>query len=270
MADKKITELTALTAPDSADLLPVVDVSATETKKSTVAQVNAVLVHQTLSGAGTNTHAQIDTFIGTKAQASGLASLDSASKVVENPANATATATASKIPIADGSGKLDTWITDASTTAKGKVELAIDSEVTTGTSATLAVTPDALAGSGYGKRALVIQAIAGANNVTVADGHAYVSIPSFLNGWNLIRAGAQVVTAGTTNATTVSIYNLTDSQDMLSSAISIASAARVGTDGTINATYDDVATNDTLRIDVDAISTTPPKGLIVTLEFQLP
>ena len=40
-----------------------------------------------------------------------LATLDSSAKVVENPANATATPTASKIPIADGSGKVDGWIT---------------------------------------------------------------------------------------------------------------------------------------------------------------
>ena len=46
-----------------------------------------------------------------KAAASGYASLDANSKVVQDPANATATPTASKIPIADGSGKLDGWIT---------------------------------------------------------------------------------------------------------------------------------------------------------------
>lgn len=48
-----------------------------------------------------------------KAAASGLASLDASSLVVQNPANATATPTASKIPIADGSGKLNGWV-DAS------------------------------------------------------------------------------------------------------------------------------------------------------------
>jgi hypothetical protein len=40
----------------------------------------------------------------------------------------TATSTASKVPIADGSGKLDTWITDATTAVKGKVQLATDGE----------------------------------------------------------------------------------------------------------------------------------------------
>jgi hypothetical protein len=38
----------------------------------------------------------------------------------------------------------------------------------------------------------------------------------------------------------------------------------------INASYDDVAENDLLRIDIDAVSTTAPKGLIVTLGFAMP
>jgi hypothetical protein len=70
------------------------------------AQVN----HTKLSNIGTNAHSAIDTFVSSKAAASGLASLDGSSLVVQNPANATATATASKIPIADASGYLDTWI----------------------------------------------------------------------------------------------------------------------------------------------------------------
>lgn len=67
--------------------------------------------HTSLTDIGTNTHAQIDTFISSKAQASGLASLSAGSKVVQDPANATATPTANKIPIADASGLLDAWIT---------------------------------------------------------------------------------------------------------------------------------------------------------------
>jgi hypothetical protein len=60
----------------------------------------------------------LDLFAGTKAAALGLASLDSSSKVVQEPANATATPTASKIPIADGSGKLAAgWGGAASTIA---------------------------------------------------------------------------------------------------------------------------------------------------------
>lgn len=54
-----------------------------------------------------------------KGAASGYASLSAGTKVVEDPANATATPTASKIPIADGSGKLDGWITAGAQVAQG-------------------------------------------------------------------------------------------------------------------------------------------------------
>jgi len=53
-----------------------------------------------------------------KAAASGVASLDAGSLVVQNPTNATATKTASKIPIADTNGLLDAWITPDKSTVK--------------------------------------------------------------------------------------------------------------------------------------------------------
>ena len=142
--------------------------------------------------------------------------------------------------------------------------------INTGTSTTVFNTPDALAGSYAGTKSLSVQVYDGATNVATGDGKAYITIPEALNGMNLIRAQATVVTAGTTNATTVMIHNKTDAQDMLSGAISIASGGTVGTVGTVNGTYDDVATNDILRIDVDSVSTTPPQGLMVVLEFRLP
>jgi hypothetical protein len=61
---------------------------------------------------------------------------------------------------------------------------------------------------------------------------------------------------------------------MLSTVITIDSG-ETGSDtgataAVIDTGNDDVITNDLLRIDVDAISTTAPKGLIITLEFRLP
>lgn len=159
----------------------------------------------------------------------------------------------------------------ATTSAEGVVELAINTEVDAGSDATRAVTPDALAGSTiFGRKTVSIQVYDGATDIATGDGKAYFTIPEALNGMNLVRAQATVVTAGTTNASTVMIHNKTDAQDMLSGAISIASGGTVGTVGTINTTYDDVATNDVIRIDIDSISTTKPKGLMVVLEFQLP
>ncbi len=193
------------------------------------------------------------------------------SKTLENGHPASATAGASTIVISDGSNKVDTWVSAASTSVVGIVELAIASEVTTGTSATLAVTPDALAGSTiFGVRGFNVNAIAATVDVTVADGHAYVGpLPACVNGMNLINPAADTITAGVTNATTIQVHNVTDAVDMLSANISIASTTTHGT-GTVDTGHDDVATGDMLRIDVDAISTTAPKGLFVTLEFQLP
>ncbi len=144
------------------------------------------------------------------------------------------------------------------------------SDINTGTSTTKFNTPDALAGSYAGTKSISIQCFDGGTDVTTGDGKAYITIPEALNGMNLVRAQATVVTAGTTNATTIMIHNKTQAADMLSGAISIASAGTVGTVGTVDGANDDVATNDVLRIDVDSVSTTAPKGLMVVLEFRLP
>lgn len=63
-------------------------------------------------------------------------SLNGSAKVVEDPANATVTPTASKIPIADGSGKLDSWISSASTSTAGVVQLATSGEAAAGKAVT--------------------------------------------------------------------------------------------------------------------------------------
>jgi len=91
---------------------------------------------------------------------------------------------------------------------------------------------------------------------------------------NLVSVHAEVITAGTTNTTDIQIANDTQSADMLSTKITIDSG-ETGSDtaaaaAVIDTSEDDVATNDLIRVDVDAISTTAAKGLVVTLEFRLP
>lgn len=165
---------------------------------------------------------------------------------------------------------VDSFVSAASDTTAGKIEVATTAETNTGTDATRAVSPDGLAGSYAGTKSVSIAVFAPTTDVATGDGKAYITIPEALNGMNLVRAQATVVTAGTTNATTVMIYNVTQTADMLSGAISIASGGTVGTVGTIDTGNDDVATNDVLRIDVDSVSTTAPKGLMIVLEFRLP
>lgn len=69
--------------------------------------------HTDLTNKGTQTHPQIDAFIASKASASGLASLDANSLVVQNPASGTSTPGASKTVMSDGTGKiLDGWLSN--------------------------------------------------------------------------------------------------------------------------------------------------------------
>lgn len=116
-----------------------------------------------------------------------------------------------------------------------------------------------------------IQVVAGGDSVAIADGQAYITIPEECNGMNLVGVHARVVTAGTTNTTDIQIRNVTDSVDMLSTKITIDSGETgsdtAATPAVIDTTKDDVATNDLLAIDIDAVSTTAPKGLIVVLRF---
>lgn len=128
-------------------------------------------------------------------------------------------------------------------------------------------------GSGWADLFSVISTVAVAftTNVAVGDGRSYVVIPSTMNGLNLTRVHARVITAGTTGTTDIQIVNVTDSVDMLSTKLTIDSGETgsdtAATPAVIDTTKDDVATNDLLRIDVDAVSTTPPQGLLVTMEF---
>ena len=112
-----------------------------------------------------------------------------------------------------------------------------------------------------------------ATNVTTGDGKFYIHIGQKLDGMNLSHCHAEVITAGTTGTTDIQVYNVTDSQDMLSTKLTIDSTetgSDTATPYVINTSYDDISENDLLRIDVDAVSTTAPKGLIVTLGFSLP
>lgn len=163
-----------------------------------------------------------------------------------------------------------TDLTDSGATTLHYHTGATVSETNTGTDLTLGVTPDGLAASYAGTKSMSIIVFAQATDVVVGDAVITFPIPPALNGMNLVNANAIANVAGTTNATTIGVRNVTDSQEMLSTAISIASGDTVGTPGVVNAALDDVVTNDVLRIDIEGQCTTPAKGLMVTLEFRLP
>lgn len=161
-----------------------------------------------------------------------------------------------------------------STTAVGAVEVADATEVNAGTDAARVISPDALAGSNFGERPVELVVFDFATNVATGDGKYYFVIPSSLDGMNLIECRADVITAGTTNSTTIQIHNLTQTADMLSALLEVetgeTSSATSDPGPTIDTNNDDVAGGDRIRIDVDTVSTTAPKGLIITLIFGLP
>jgi len=154
------------------------------------------------------------------------------------------------------------------------IAVASIAEVNAGTENGKFISPDALAGSNHGCRVVQIIAFSPTTDVATGDGKVYFVVPTELTGMNLVRVAATVITAGTTNNTDIQIANVTDAVDMLSTKMRIetgeTSTRTSAQPGTIDAAHDDVVTGDVLRIDVDAVQTTAPKGLIVELVFQLP
>ena len=95
-----------------------------------------------------------------------------------------------------------------------------------------------------------------------------------MNGWNLVSVAAQVQTAGVTGNLDIMVYNVTQAADMLSTAMRIETTetdtSTSAQPGVIDTGEDDVTTADSIRIDIDSVQTTAPKGLYVELIFQLP
>lgn len=172
-------------------------------------------------------------------------------------------------------------VNSASDTVAGKVELAITSEVNTGTDATRAVTPDSLAGSYAGTKAVSLYVVETTTVLTTGDGKAYFRIPESLNGMNLVTAAASVFGTSSSGTPTIQIArgrqaNATSAHsfvDMLTTAITIDVSDYDSKDATtppsINTSNDDVLTGDLIRVDVDTAGT-GTDGLFVNLEFRLP
>jgi hypothetical protein len=162
----------------------------------------------------------------------------------------------------------------ASDTTAGVVELATIAETNTGTDPNRALTPDGLAGSDFGISYVSLWCTAFADDTAVGDGAAYFHVPPALDGMNLVYVHGEVITAGTTGTTDVQVHNVDNVLDMLSTKLTIDSAETgsdtAATAAVINASNDHINTNDMLRVDVDAVSTTAAKGLLVTLGFRKP
>jgi len=123
-------------------------------------------------------------------------------------------------------------------------------------------------------------------DVATGDGKFYFRVPTTLDGYSLSGVQVNVVTAGTTNATTVGIDrcaattsgNLCSGTvtDMLATVFSVDSgensSSNAATPGALSATPANlvVTAGQIVRVNVDAVTTTAPKGLLVTMDFTAP
>lgn len=175
----------------------------------------------------------------------------------------------------------DDWLLNlgapaASTSVAGIAELATTAEVNTGTDTGRVVTPDALAGSIFGTVLLQFTLANPTSDLTTGDGKYYFHVPAELSGMNIVGVVAAVVTAGTTGTSDFQVARIRSGTpaDVLSTKVTIdsteTSSLTAATPAVINTSNDDLATGDWIRIDVDAVSTTKPKGGIVTVKAQLP
>ena len=147
------------------------------------------------------------------------------------------------------------------------------SEINTGTEAAKANTPDALAGSIFGTKSVVIKVIDDDTALTTGDGKTHFTIPVELNGMNLVSVGAHVYTASSSGLPNFQVHNATGGADMLSTAITIDASENDSKDATtaavIDAAQDDVATGDVIRFDCDTAGT-DTAGMEIRMSFRLP
>lgn len=98
------------------------------------------------------------------------------------------------------------------------------------------------------------------------------TIPSQLNGAKLTDADAAVYTAGTAGTVSVRVYNVTDSQNMLTTNITIdaneLTSYSAAAAPAINTTYDTVATGERIAIFVVSAGS-GTKGLDAILTFTI-
>jgi len=170
----------------------------------------------------------------------------------------------------------------ASDTVTGAVELAIASEVNTGTSTTLAITPNAFADSVFGRIYKTLQVFNSTDTVVTGDQKFVYPIPSSLNGFHLVDVEAAVFGASSSGAVNIDLARCVavatgdkcsgTVTDILSVNVTIDQSEddtyTAATGETINTSNNDFSTGDAIRVDVDGAGTSV-EGLWVTLIFAI-
>jgi hypothetical protein len=163
--------------------------------------------------------------------------------------------------------------TVATSTSPGPSELATAAEISAATDATRTITPDAFGNSRWGEKNVGIACFAPTTDCATGDGKGFFPASSSMIGMNLTYAQLGVATAGVTGTMDIQVRRVRAGvpADMFSTKPSIASGGVIEAAGqAINLANDDIALGDRIFIDVDTVHTTPAKGLVVVLNFNMP
>jgi len=152
-------------------------------------------------------------------------------------------------------------------------KVAAYTDIDTGTDANKTVTPDALNHSIHGIKRVIIKVLDDATELTTGDGKFYFTVPPEWNGMNIVDFDVCISTVSSSGAVSVAFYNVTDSQDILSTNATIDeseySSYTAATAPVIDTDHDDLATGDRLRIDIDGAGT-GAKGLEIHIGMRKP
>lgn len=160
--------------------------------------------------------------------------------------------------------------------AEGVVELATTTEIDAGTDTARVMAVDQFAASDYGISYVSFAVYGAATDTATGTALALFVVPAGLDGWDIVEAHAEVVTAGTTGTLTVdvningtTIFLTNDNPDIGSGQL--GSDTGTGSDpGTIDTGANGVSQYDRITVDVDAVYTAAAKGLTVTIGFRKP
>lgn len=112
-----------------------------------------------------------------------------------------------------------------------------------------------------------------ATAVATGEEIEYFRVNSLINGWYLSAVAAHVSTVSTSGLPTMQVRNVTTTNDMLSTALTIdaneVDSSTAATPAVINASFKTVSTADEIAIDVDTAGT-GTMGLNVQLTFTAP
>lgn len=152
---------------------------------------------------------------------------------------------------------------------------ATSSQVNAGSDSVKYITPDVLNDSNYGLVPIEFAYTSG-SSPEAGNGAAQVTIPSRMNGMNIVSVEAEFTgDVATGSATTIMLHNATSAADILSVALTIdageRSSATAATPPSIDAAEDDLTTGDLIRLDIDGVgSTTAGTGLVVRALARMP